>query len=249
VATSAQPATANCWASSLGDCATKLTREHVVSQCLFETDQIMVQGFNWCRDEPKCIGLSNLVAKILCKHHNSSLSNLDETALNAFNVFREAIRLNQVREKLKRPPTSWNVKRMAIDGPRLERWFLKTLINLTFGGEWAIGAGSNGAPSRELVEVAFGKRRFQHGAGLYLAGRAGEQIDSMDRVTTTPMTDQNNTLVAGRFNFRGYTFFLCLIPEKLEMLGDSHLLYQQVTLNCRVQNRLSHVIKIEGWPK
>ena len=62
------------------------------------------------------------------------------------------------------------------------------------------------------------------------------------------MTDQNSTLVAGRFNFRGYTFFLCLIPEKFEMLGDSHLLHQSVTLNCGVQDRLSHVIQIKGWP-
>ncbi len=31
------------------------------------------------------------------------------------------------------------------------------------------------------------------------------------------------------------------------MLGASHLLYQNVTLNCRVQDRLSHVIKIKGW--
>jgi hypothetical protein len=208
----------------------------------------MVQGFKWCRDGPKCIGLSNLVAKILCKHHNSALSDLDDAALAAFKVFREAIRLNQVREKLKRPPIRWNVKHMTIDGPRLERWFLKTLINLTFGGEWAIGSGSRGAPSQELVEVAFGKRRFGHGAGLYLAARAGEQIDSMDRVNITPMTDQNSTLVAGRFNFRGYTFFLCLIPEKFQMLGDSHLLHQSVTLNCGVQDRLSHVIQIKGWP-
>jgi hypothetical protein len=247
LATTAQSATANCWAYLLGDCAAKITREHVVSQCLFETNQVMVQGFTWCRDEPKCIGLSNLVAKILCKHHNSNLSDLDEAALDAFNVFREAIRLTQVREKLKRPATRWNLKRMTIDGPRLERWFLKTLINLTFGGEWPIGLGNKGEPSQELVEIAFGQRQFRNGGGLYLAARAGEQIDSMDRVNITPMTDKSNTLVAGRFNFRGYTFFLCLIPEKFEMLGDSHLLYRSATLNCGVQDRPSHIIQIKGW--
>lgn len=240
----------SCWASPLGDCCQKITREHVVSECLFNGDQITVQGFKWCLNEPKSIGLSNLVAKILCKNHNSGLSDVDSAALQAFKVFREAIRLNQVREKLKREPTCWNVKRMVIDGPRLERWFLKTLINLSFNGEWPIGADShaNGSPSRELVEIAFGLRQFANGAGLYVAGRAGEQIDSMDRVNFTPMTDNDNRLVAGRFNFRGYTFFLCLIPKMFDMLGDSHLLHQQVTLNCRVQERLSHVIQIKGWP-
>jgi len=70
----------------------------------------------------------------------------------------------------------------------------------------------------------------------------------MDRVNFTPMTDEGNNLVAGRFNFRGYTFFLCLLPKKFEMLGDSQLLYREVTLNCRVQERPSHVITIKEWP-
>ena len=208
----------------------------------------MVQGFSWCLNEPKCIGLANLVAKILCKRHNSGLSDLDHAALGAFKVFREMIRLNQVREKLKRPATHWNVKRMVIDGPLLERWFLKTLINLSFGGEWPIGSNEKGLPSSELVEVTFGKRQFERGAGLYLAARAGEQIDSMDRFNLTPMTNQENKLVAGRFNFRGLTFFLSLVPEKFDKLGDSDLLYRESTIKCAVKERLSHVIEIKGWP-
>ena len=164
-------------------------------------------------------------------------------------MFREAIRLNEVRGKLKRPATHWNVKNMVINGPLLERWFLKTLINLSVGGEWPIDSQEKGTPSRELVEIAFGRRQFENWAGLYVAGRAGEKIDSMDRFNFTPMTDSRNHLVAGRFNFRGYTFFLCLIPEKMDMLGDSHLLYRETTLNCRVQERVSHIIKIKGWPK
>ncbi len=61
----AQPAAKGCWAAALADCDQKISREHVVSQCLFETDEIIVQGFQWCLNEPKSIGLSNLVGKIL----------------------------------------------------------------------------------------------------------------------------------------------------------------------------------------
>lgn len=206
----------------------------------------MVQGFPWCLNEPKRIGLTNLVAKVLCKKHNSAASELDSVALDAFNVFREAIRIQNVRGKMKRPP-QWNVKRFEIDGPRLERWFLKTLINLTFRSQWMIGPGSPaGTPSKEWVESAYGLREFVDGSGLYLAGEVGEQIDSMDRVKIEPMTD-GNELVAGRFNFRGYTFFLSLIPEKVDKFGQSHLLYRQARLDFRVQERLSHVITIRGW--
>jgi hypothetical protein len=243
---SALPGASICWAAPLGNCADKITREHVVSKCLFETDTVMVQGFNWCLNEPKQIGLANLVGRILCKRHNEGLSDLDAAALNAFKVFREGIRLNQVRGRLKKP-ICWNVKRLEINGPLLERWFLKTLINLSIGGAWPIGSGVKGRPSKELVEIAFGKRQFESGAGLYVAGRPGEKIDSMDRVNFTPMTDEANVLVAGRFNFRGYTFFLCLTPRTFEMLGASHLLYRRATFKCSVQDRLSHVIAMKGW--
>jgi hypothetical protein len=173
----------NCWAASLGGCDDKISSEHVVSRGLFESDQVAVQGFGWCRNEHKLIGLSALVAKILCRTHNSGLSVLDDAALDAFKVFREVIRINQVRGKLKR--TSWTVKRFKVNGPLLERWFLKTLINLSFCGEWAIGLGSHkrGTPSERLVKIVFGREAFEPYAGLYLASYPGENVDSMDRVS------------------------------------------------------------------
>src|SRR5207245_4901734 len=109
----------NCWANQLGGCSQKITREHVVSRGLFDSEQIMVQGFKWCLNEPKKIGLSNLVAKILCKRHNNDLSDLDAAALRAFDIFRESIRLNQIRGKMKGRLVRWHIKRMQIDGPRL----------------------------------------------------------------------------------------------------------------------------------
>lgn len=241
-----RPEPKGCWAAALGDCSEKMSREHTVSRSLF-SDEIIVQGFPWCSKEPKKIGISSLVRKILCQKHNNGLSELDTAALDAFNVFRESIRLNDVRGKLKRPPI-WNVKRLTIDGPRLERWFLKTLINLSFGGEWTIGRGSHpvGAISQELVEVAFGLRRFENGAGLYLSARKGENIDSFDHVSITPLTEGTN-LCAGRFKFRGFTYFLNLLPERFHTAGESHLLYQEVTHKCNVQGRLSHIIHVKGW--
>jgi hypothetical protein len=147
-----EPEPIGCWAKCLGNCSQKMSREHTISKGLFNDDEIMVQGFPWCLNAPKRIGLSNFVAKILCKAHNSKLSELDDAAKAAFAVFRESVRLNNVRQKLKRP-TIWNVKRLEIDGPRLERWFLKTLINLSFGGQWTIGVGSHvpGSVARDLV--------------------------------------------------------------------------------------------------
>jgi hypothetical protein len=74
-----------------------------------------------------------------------------------------------------------------------------------------------------------------------------EKLIAAAKASAVPMTDSENNLRAGRFNFRGYTFSLCLVPEKFDMLGDSHLLYRETTLNCRVQERVSHIVK--GWAK
>jgi hypothetical protein len=115
-----QPVAKGCWAACLGDCCPKISREHTISQGLFNTDEIMVQGFPWCLNKPKAIGLASLVAKILCQTHNNALSELDSEAKRAFDVFREAVRLNHVRQQLKRP-SMWHVKRLTIDGPRLAK--------------------------------------------------------------------------------------------------------------------------------
>jgi len=49
---------------------------------------------------------------------------------------------------------------------------LKTLVNVAFGREYPIGKPiqPEWRPSRELVEIAFGLRRFQTHAGRYLIG-------------------------------------------------------------------------------
>jgi len=51
-------------------------------------------------------------------------------------------------------------------GTLLERWCLKVAINLGMSG-WDRGVKSEKPPA-ELVEIAFGRRRFTGGAGLYI---------------------------------------------------------------------------------
>jgi hypothetical protein len=238
---------ARCWAWSIGGCDGCISREHLISCCLFDDELVIVRGFRWCLEEPKTIGLSGLVAKILCRKHNSHLSGLDETALDTFDAFRESVRLNKVRTGLR--AKSWRNKLFVIDGARLERWFLKTLINLSVGSEWIVGPGVHpeGMPSEHLVKVAFGMEQFEEGAGLYIAGLTGEKIDSMDGVHVTPRTHGPN-LVGGAFTFRGYRFHLNLLPERLRMDGQSHLLYRDSKMVFRVPNSvgrrlLSHEIR------
>jgi hypothetical protein len=201
-----------CWAESLGDCSDKLTGEHIVSAGLFQNDMVCVQGLDWCKDAPMTVGLANVKRKILCKHHNEIQSVVDDEAIVAFDAFRESVRLTNARVQM--PERRWNIVRLDIDGVLLERWFLKTLINVTAGGIHKIGPNSKvpGEPSPDLVEIAYGRRKFVSDAGLYYSAEAGETITSEDRVTIIPFFDAKNEFVlGGTFYFRGYRFMLILL--------------------------------------
>src|SRR5271168_3766899 len=73
----------------------------------------------------------------------------------AFNVFREATRLIKARKGAR--VQSFTLIRYSVNGKLLERWFLKTLINLAWDGSLIIGPGDHetGTPSTDLVEIAF----------------------------------------------------------------------------------------------
>ncbi len=201
-----------CWASVLGSCAEKMSREHIVSQGLFIGDVVRVEGFSWCKGEPKEIGLSSLTSRILCKKHNEELSTIDEGGASAFKAFREMRRVANVREKLK--PQVWNVVRYTIDGQTLERWFLKTLINISYDGEYPIGGEcTRGKPTEELVRIAYGLSAFSGIAGLYSVVRVGQNINSTDRIGFSPLIKDKRFVAGGFFSFRGFTFLLFLLPE------------------------------------
>src|SRR6266581_2523260 len=118
----------DCWAACLGDCSDKISREHIITAGLFPDDKIIVQGLPWCRNERKEIGLAALTKKNLCTKHNSNLSVVDDAGISSMNVLREATQLTnlRIRHKITRP----RIMRFQIDGRALERWFLKTFINI-----------------------------------------------------------------------------------------------------------------------
>src|SRR5437899_5988102 len=126
-----------CWAACLGDCSDKISREHIISASLFPADKITVQGLSWCKGEPKEIGLAALTRKILCTKHNSDLSEIDAAAGESMNTLREATRLMNLRVELriKRP----TIKRFHVAGVALERWFLKTFINIAYKQAYPLG--------------------------------------------------------------------------------------------------------------
>jgi hypothetical protein len=222
-----------CWASCLGECAGGTSGEHLVSQALFPDDKITVQGMSWCLKEPKTIGLASLTGNILCRKHNSDLSSLDDTVKDTFEKLREAMELSALRSEER--STSWIFRRFEINGPLLESWFLKTFINITHRGRFPIGAGSvvDGTAPAEFVRIAFGQETFGAGGGLYIAGKAGDNIQYRQGLSLTTLLE-NDVLVAGKFALCGFNFFLSLLPEKLEQFRGQYLMHHETKLIFRV---------------
>lgn len=203
---------ADCWAQCLGGCSDKMSREHLISESLFLDPRMTVHGFPWCKDKPVVVGLASLTAKILCKKHNSDLTDLDEAGGNAFGILREIRRVANIRGK--KPNERWSLIRYEVEGALFERWCLKTLINLCFGREYPVGRDSTtqGWPSERLVRLAYGHEEFKGNAGLYFVVRTGMQMQSEDRVSFAPLCLAQK-VEGGLFSIRGLRFFLSLEEE------------------------------------
>jgi hypothetical protein len=154
----------DCWARAIGGCSSKVSREHYVSQSLWPDPTIEVVGFPWCKDEPKRIGLGSLTAKILCDVHNAALSPLDAAAGAAMDTLRRVVAFRPNRRRRSKKGV-----RFDIDGPLLERWFLKTAIGLLHvqadsNEVWRHDGSLLCSPSEKTVRWAYGLERFQpHG--------------------------------------------------------------------------------------
>jgi hypothetical protein len=243
-----------CWAACLGDCSDKTTNEHLVSKGLFSGNAVEMFGFEWCKDKPAQIGLTNATAKILCKTHNNQNSELDDAAKDGFDAIREMLTLSDERQKLK--PGLWNIKTYVLDGRKMERWFLKTLINLTFEKDHPIGRDSTvaGKPSDRLVRIAYGLEPFQGKAGLYHAVQRGSSFSLNEKVGFMPIYNRlNDHVEAAAFSFYGFQFVLFLEeegpPEGLNVnelnfegtnLADATLTLHPKVLNNVIGKYVSH---------
>jgi hypothetical protein len=244
-----------CWAKSLGDCSDKMSGEHLVTAGIFSTDKVMVQGFSWCKDVRKEIGLNSLVRKVLCRDHNSQLSPLDDAVIGLFQALNDCTRLSDVRNSL--PPRRWTRANFDVDGKKLERWCLKTLITLSLGGSMPLGPKSkdSSAPHEDLVALCYDRLQFVFPAGLYVSYEPGDSITLEDRVTVGPINRDDNFIVGARFSLGGFHLMLYIDDRPFQpgpitfnrKDGTSERrpppLYRTKALNFQIGKYVSHSLR------
>lgn len=197
-----------CWARSIGGCGSKLSREHYISESLWPDPSIDAIGFPWCRSEPKRVGIGSLTSKILCGVHNSALSPLDSAAGSGMDTLRRVVAF------AKQPPIRPSKKgvRFEIDGPLLERWFLKAAIGLSqvskHDGVWRYDKAPLSAPSANTVGWVFGSHAMLSPMGLYLAADVRGGLHFQDSIEAGPLYYNDEGLIGFLFGFFGLQFLL-----------------------------------------
>jgi hypothetical protein len=250
-----------CWANILGDCNGGLSGEHIITESLFLGDCIGVKGLPWCREGHKFIGKASYTANILCRSHNSDLSPVDDAGANAFAAFRMMTTIYNNRSGMLQYRVwcgRFDVIEQHVDGAGLERWLLKTLINMELAGKQSLPVGPNapagGGIDPALVEIAFGLRSFLGRAGLYFAAFDAEAIDMQERVQYTSWimdAEGSSFVAAGAFSFFGFRFFLCLeemgFPDSVNLRGrELKLLHHINMINVDLNNRPSQQVNF-SW--
>jgi len=205
-----------CWAKVLGDCHGKITGEHIVSKNLFTGPNLLVTGTPWAEGQTVSIRLDEFVSPILCEKHNNLLSRkVDKEGGSAFKTILEAdIFLSHVKKD--DPP---QILQYKINGHFLERWFIKTAINIFVSDHkdqpWINDQGVSDCPLM-LAEAAFGRRALKYPMGLYnYAGtEVGQQKIVKGELGFSPIY-LDNKFSGAHFLFAGLDFIIWFSDQEL----------------------------------
>lgn len=198
-----------CWAHPISGCSEKLSGEHLVSKGILEEmgGVIRVQGFNWCKNEPKEIGMNSLQSNFLCERHNNLLSNYDKEAISFFKIpetwQKKSTFFKRNGFHIKKVPI-----RYAFNGFLIERWFLKTLVNLTL-----VSSKDHEIPLNIVLPYLYGGKKFEKPYGLGFIVKTGDHVSFNVNIDFKPFFNKEKVLCGGTFNFRGFTTVIILPVE------------------------------------
>lgn len=190
-----------CWAHSLGGCDS-LSGEHVVSNAVLKQGcgcPTVIEGVPVIRGGAPTRGAFK--SNVLCCKHNSLLSPLDEVAA-------------KVARHLHMGWDDSYCSNINIRGELLERWGLKTIVNMAAAG-WL---GPRRMPLPELVAAIYGEVPLPYGCGLYSVDGSYEGSLNIVRATVAftgmyEMRPTGKVLIGGYIAIHGMPLFFALSPN------------------------------------
>lgn len=181
-----------CYANILGNCDSKMSREHYISEAIFNLMSgvsFIVSGFPWQkRDSAQRLMKSNLTARVLCRKHNSELSSIDSSAQRFFETIYHCTR-GGIQGIIDVSQLSFN-----FDGRDLERWLLKVACGAIASGNYG---GKDRTVPREFVEILFGQRSWPEYFCLYSSERTEYTVPAKDHMRFDFRKDKSNKYLKG----------------------------------------------------
>jgi hypothetical protein len=213
----------------------------------------------WCRTTPQTVGVANLTAKILCRHHNIFLSPVDAAGKHACNTLDHCVHLGgrQLGEGSAKRPAD----RFSIDGPLFERWLAKAAVNLLVARAFSVADGAmflEPVPE-QLIRFVFGVESLPSPRGLYVAFQPNELVGPKDAMSIDLVASSPVGLLGVLFYIQGFRFVLWFgsepPPNPLELPGAIEPAWQQSyiyrhlgQLHWVVNETISHYIDF-SWPE
>lgn len=222
-----------CWANSYGQCGNKITGEHLISKSILNK-RIIVQGFSWCKDQPKEIGQASLVNNFLCNHHNEALSPSDTeianfvSSLDKFTATENKFRKYGFR--VKKVPIKY-----LINGLLIEKWFIKTLINICLTNEKEANIHFD-----KILPILYGDKKNENPYGFNFAVKTGQTLKRENQIQIAPLfnqTDSEKELAGGLFLFQGFKVIILIPCSKFPIqnnqlaLSDNNKQFEGLQLN------------------
>lgn len=203
-----------CYARCLGDCDGKLSREHWISESalrlLDPSGLVTLEGLAWQRPGDKhSIYPPQVAGRVLCRRHNTALSDIDVAGC-AF--FEALLRTNRLQTE--EPSDAGGRCVLLSNGHDIERWFLKVLIGGLVSGNMRISGDRQQVwePIPAYVEFLFGLRPTLPRGGLYIIDPNGVAPPSPGTINLAPLSRHETP--SGLLAFlAGFQFCLAIGPR------------------------------------
>jgi hypothetical protein len=197
---------------------------------------VTVSGFPFLRGDTRTISVNRLVAKILCRKHNEALSEVDTAAGHFFNVMRAFRHRAAMRAKGYRKPGG--IDMYDVDGFLVERWMLKTIINLMVDQPLR---QERWRPDDVWVRCAYGLAPFPDRCGLYLLADNKYRKASPDSgicIWTLTKGKNADLLTGGHYKIEEAQFAITMAP----LAGAHQPLYRLRALKDKPALELRQII-------
>ncbi len=183
----------NCWAASIGGCAGKISREHVVSDGVLQAARAMNPGLKLVRigmgGKEQPLSRATAVVRNLCEFHNSSLSPVDCEAQKLMQFVAASMEPLTVRSlvdavKDRHEP----MVEQPINGGLLERWALKTFLNhFSARGNSGSRDGLVRPSGAHIVNAVFNNGPLLPGAGLFTFMEPHARVHTVRHLASTQL--------------------------------------------------------------